>query len=62
MTVMLLIPYATTNNWDVNLGLCREVGCFRHTGPRRSLDIHSSLKNVQSSLKDVHGWTFMARA
>jgi len=33
-----------------------------HSGPRMPLDVHSSFKYVRSSLKDVHSWTFMARA
>jgi len=33
-----------------------------HTGPRVPLDFYSSLKEVQISLKDVHSWTFIARA
>jgi len=31
-------------------------------GPRVPLDVHNSLKDVRSSLKDVHSWTFMAMA
>jgi len=33
-----------------------------HTGPRMPLDIHSSLKDVRCSFKNIHSWTFMAKA
>jgi len=31
-------------------------------GPRMPLDVHSSLKDVRSSFKDVHSRTFIARS